>query len=347
MQILNLSHDKLSIETALAQCVRHLKDGKLVAIPTETVYGLGGDAANGMAVAKIFETKLRPQFNPLIAHVSGLAMARTIGLFDPVSLELARQFWPGPLTLVVARHPQSGVHDLVSAQLDTIAIRCPGGIGQKLIEAHGAPLAAPSANRSGKVSPTDAAHVASEFEGEDIIIVDGGPCELGIESTIAQVNHDEIRILRAGSITREELSTATKLAVTEFVSDARILAPGMMASHYAPRSQVALNCTNAPENSAALSFGARNLSGQYDKQAHRNLSASGDLREAASNLYRHIRELDAMGKSEICVAPIPLEGLGLAINDRLIRAGAPRPKNLHGGFAQTANSDPHHKSAMS
>jgi L-threonylcarbamoyladenylate synthase len=324
LQILNFDPDHSQFENILALGVAQLKNGGLVAMPTETVYGLAGDATNGQAVAKIFEIKRRPQFNPLIAHVSGIEMAQSIGLFDQISLKIAQQFWPGPLTIVVDKNPDSNIHDLVLAGLDTIAIRCPGGAARRLIEEFGAPLAAPSANRSGRVSSTKATHVASEFDGDDMIVLDGGPCDVGIESTIIRVLDNRIYLLRAGSLTGDALSKFTGLPVENVLADGEIQAPGMMSSHYAPRSQVIVNCTNALPNAALLNFGEQKISGNVHQNDQRNLSQSGDLREAASNLYHHIRELDALGKDNICVAPIPFEGLGLAINDRLSRAAAPR-----------------------
>jgi L-threonylcarbamoyladenylate synthase len=318
VQILNFHPGNSRFDKSVAQAVELLQRGGLVAIPTETVYGLAGDATNGAAVAKIFEVKKRPRFNPLIAHVSGLEMAQKIGLFDAVSLSLARRYWPGPLTLVVNKNPLSKVHDLVSANLDTIGIRCPGGAARRLIDAFGRPLAAPSANRSGRVSPTTASHVATEFTDEDIIVLDGGASNVGIESTIARIIDGKIKILRAGSITDAELADNTGLPVESADAGAEIRAPGMMASHYAPHSQVILNCRAPTDDAVMLSFGTTGARGD------RNLSASANLIEAAANLYRHIRELDELGTGRICIAPIPQEGLGIAINDRLSRMAAPR-----------------------
>ena len=319
MQILDFSRKNSRFSQTIKLSVEQLASGGLVAIPTETVYGLAGDATNGLAVAKIFEVKHRPHFNPLIAHVSGLEMAQSIGLFDNVSLMIAEKFWPGPLTLVVKKNPQTKIHDLVTAGLDTIAIRCARAGAGQLIEEYGVPLAAPSANRSGRVSPTNASHVASEFTNEDIIILDGGRCELGIESTIASIGGDKITILRAGSVTADELSNFSGIKTQFSTNDAQICAPGMMQSHYAPRSKVILNCAIVSKDAAGLSFGREYFDGDL------NLSKTGDLRQAASNLYSHLRELDKLGRAGICVAPIPNAGLGVAINDRLIRAAAPRP----------------------
>ena len=336
MQILKFGQDDAGFEDGLSRSIKQLKAGGLVAIPTETVYGLAGDATNGMAVAKIFEMKKRPQFNPLIAHVCNLEMAQNVGIFDKLSLKLAHKFWPGPLTLVVNKYPKSQVHDLVSGGLDTIAIRCPGGLARQLIEEFGAPLAAPSANRSGHVSPTRAAHVASEFGDEDIIVLDGGACDVGIESTIVRVMDEKIIFLREGSITHEELSQFPNSNVEAVSANAPIQAPGMMISHYAPRSKLVVNCHEADASSAVLSFGAQAVRGAYDRNAHENLSASANLREAASNLYSHIRKLDELGRDKICVAPIPFVGLGIAINDRLTRAAAPRKNTTDWGTSRSA-----------
>jgi len=316
VKILNFSPEDTKFDAVLAQGVAQLARGHLVAMPTETVYGLAGDATNGVAVARIFEVKRRPQFNPLIAHVGGLEMAKKIGVFDEISLALARKFWPGPLTLVVEKTPSSKVHELVTAGLHTIAIRCPGGSAQKLVEAFGAPLAAPSANRSGRVSATCADHVADAFSREDMLLLDGGNCAVGIESTIVRVEAGRISVLRHGSISALQITLCTGVEVEHAGGNGKIIAPGAMKSHYAPRSGMVLNCTKAQNDTAVLAFG--------DTNGHLNLSKTGDLREAASNLYRHIRELDELGMENICVAPIPFEGLGIAINDRLARAAAPR-----------------------
>ena len=317
MLTLDFHPDNPGFDETLAKCIRHLANGKLAAMPTETVYGLAGDATDGVAVARIFEVKQRPQFNPLIAHVSGLEMAETIGVFDNASTKLAEVFWPGPLTLVVPKNPTANIHDLVTSGLETIAIRCPGGSAQQLFAAYGSPLAAPSANRSGRISPTSAKHVVGEFPGEDIIVLDGGDCDVGIESTIATVQNGAVIILRAGSVTREQLVDASGLEVTTIEASAKITAPGMLQSHYAPRAEVVLDCKSKLPNAAMLAFGP-------DSDGELNLSASANIKEAAANLYRHLRQLDGLGLDTICVAPIPREGLGIAINDRLSRAAAPR-----------------------
>ncbi|MCP4046780.1 MAG: threonylcarbamoyl-AMP synthase [Gammaproteobacteria bacterium] len=326
LQILKFHPDNPKYGETLSKSIAHLREAGLVAMPTETVYGLAADATSGVAVAKIFEVKKRPQFNPLIAHVSSLEMARAYGVFDAVSTKLAEHFWPGPLTLVVNKSSGSNIHDLVSAGLDTIAIRCPGGSARQMIEAFGRPLAAPSANLSGKVSATTVCHVAIEFAGEDILVLDGGACNVGIESTIARVMDGKIKVLRTGSVTEKQLAEYSGLPVETEETGAEIRAPGMLTSHYAPRSNVIINCNAALAGAAILDFGSQNTSGDYQFQSYRDLSPNGDLREAAANLYNYLRELDELGRDDICVAAIPMEGLGIAINDRLVRAAAPRSR---------------------
>jgi L-threonylcarbamoyladenylate synthase len=315
------SAPKLRDQTAAA--LRALRAGECVALPTETVYGLAADATNGRAVAKIFELKGRPKFNPLICHVSDLAMARRYGNFDPLGEKLARAFWPGPLTLVVPGRPESGISELVTAGLDTIALRCPRGMVQEAIAELGRPLAAPSANRSGRVSPTRAAHVAEDYPHSGLMIVDGGPCPIGIESTIVRPHGDRIVILRPGGITVEQLAEASGLPV-ENAAEGKIEAPGMLESHYAPAAPLELNAAACPAGAALLAFGG---SDGRDRRAARtclNLSETGDLREAAANLYQHLKALDSGAPPLIAVEPIPCHGLGVAINDRLRRAAAPR-----------------------
>ncbi len=300
-----------------------LGSGACVAIPTETVYGLAADATNGIAVARIFEMKGRPRFNPLICHVCDIAMAQGIGEMDATATRLAGRFWPGPLTIVVPLRPASGISELVTAGLSTIGLRCPGGPSRRLIAAFGRPLAAPSANRSGRISPTTAAHVAQEFAGTDLIVLDAGPCEVGIESTIVKVEDDRLVLLRPGAITAQELQAATGLPV-ESATGAAIQAPGMMASHYAPEAAVMLNAVRCPPGAGLLAFGGGEGRSRDEASIMRNLSAVGDLREAAAHLYRMLKEIDAAHPALIAVEPIPEAGLGLAINDRLSRAAAPR-----------------------
>ena len=221
--------------------------------------------------------KGRPQFNPLIAHVSDFDMAAKIGEFDEVSLNLAQHFWPGALTLVVRSRTDSPIHPLVTAGLDTIAIRCPGSLTSELIRRFGRPLAAPSANRSGKVSATSAAHVASEFESENLLILDGGPCEVGLESTIAKVEENKIRILRSGSVTAQQLADVTGIEVQMTKAGSAVEAPGMLKSHYAPRTRVEINCCHMEQGAALLNFGSHAPPGDINPDHMLNLSEKGDL----------------------------------------------------------------------
>lgn len=307
---------------ALQQAAALLAAGEVVAIPTETVYGLAGDATNGEAVARIFEAKGRPRFNPLIAHVADMEMASRIGVFDPMSQRLAQKFWPGPLTLVVPLRAGSGIHPLTTAGLDTIALRMPKGFGGELIAHLGRPLAAPSANSSGKISATTAAAVAADLGSRIPLVVDGGQTPVGLESTIVKVEDGRPRLLRPGGISAEELEEA---AGTKLVRGAHgIEAPGMMASHYAPGAAVRLNVDGVRPGEALLAFGPRRAADWQGAVAVRNLSETADLREAAANLFAFLQELDRSGAVTIAVEPIPFDGLGEAINDRLARAAAPR-----------------------
>ena len=297
-----------------------LAAGEPVAIPTETVYGLAADATNGLAIARVFERKNRPKFNPLICHVSDMAMASKYGKFSDLAQKLAEKFWPGPLTIIVPEVENSGVHDLVTAGLGTIGLRCPDGISRQLIAEFGKPLAAPSANKSGGISPTTAAHVVSEYQGEDLLVLDGGPCTIGLESTIVAVDGKTITMLRPGAITAEMITNATGVEVALHQADGKVLAPGMMKSHYAPNALVELNVKNPDVDCAYLGFGPKSPKTKNTI----NLSIKNDLAEAAANLYASMKKLDQMDVQKICVHPIPDEGLGIAINDRLARAAAPR-----------------------
>lgn len=309
-------------QDAISAAVARLQAGECVAIPTETVYGLAGDATNGKAISNIYEMKARPSFNPLICHVDGLDMAARYGELNEVAIKLANAFWPGPLTLIVPVSERCGVHSLVTAGLGTIGLRCPKGISREIISAFGKPLAAPSANRSGRISPTSAPHVAEEFSRSDLLILDEGPCIIGLESTIVKVDGDQLILFRPGAISIQMLEKASSCRVTLANTDADIEAPGMMASHYAPDAVVKLNCTQIEAGAAWLGFGPDIV--KENAIASRNLSSSGDLVEAASNLYGYLKEIDTSGAKTICVAPIPESGLGIAINDRLRRAAAPR-----------------------
>jgi L-threonylcarbamoyladenylate synthase len=296
-----------------------LRDGGIVAFATETVYGLGADATNSDAVLRIYETKGRPRFNPLIVHVADMPMARTLAKFSPLSKKLAK-FWPGPLTLVLPRRADAGLSDIVTAGLDTVGIRMPAHrLANVLIQKAGVPLAAPSANPSGRLSPTNAAQVDRAFHGK-VDVLDGGPCIAGVESTILSVEGDRVTQLRAGALPREEIEAAIGQAVEVAGGDGKVLAPGMLASHYAPNAKLRLDAETPRENEAFLAFGP---APKPATATLRNLSASGDLREAARNLFSMLHELDAEA-DRIAVAPIPATGLGEAINDRLKRAAAPR-----------------------
>jgi L-threonylcarbamoyladenylate synthase len=306
-----------------AQALQRLASGECIAIPTETVYGLAGDATNGMAVARIFEMKGRPRFNPLICHVSDVEMASRYGHMGTVARDLAAAFWPGPLTLVVPAIAASGISELATAGLATIGLRCPDSGARRLIADFGKPLAAPSANRSGRISPTTAQHVAEEFADADLLVLDGGPCREGIESTIVKVAGNELSLLRPGSITADQLEAASGLPVA-LSTGKTIEAPGMLASHYAPQAMVETNVTACPAGAALLAFGKGKDRYRSGACAMLNLSQSGDLREAAANLYAMLKQLDAGKPKLIVVEPIPNHGLGLAINDRLSRAAAPR-----------------------
>ncbi|MCB1513853.1 MAG: threonylcarbamoyl-AMP synthase [Hyphomicrobiaceae bacterium] len=301
-----------------------IRSGALVAFPTETVYGLGADATNGEAVARIFAAKGRPRFNPLIVHVTGLAAAEELASLPPLARRLAERFWPGPLTLVLARRPPSQLSDLVSAGLDTVALRVPDHpIARALIAAAERPIAAPSANRSGHVSPTCAAHVAADLGDKVAMILNGGDTRHGLESTVVRVIDERIVLLRPGAVTANELQDHGGAAVVRaFEAEAAPHSPGQLASHYAPHAAIRLDIDRPRAGEALLAFGP-------DAPAHDgpalNLSADGNLIEAAARLFGALRMLDATGVKTIAVMPIPADGLGEAINDRLQRAAAPRP----------------------
>jgi len=302
--------------------------GELVAVPTETVYGLAADATNGTACAKIFEAKGRPQFNPLISHVASFEAATAHGEFEQRALKLADAFWPGPLTLVLPKKPDSPISDLATAGLQTVALRVPDGpVMRFLSEATGKPLAAPSANRSGKISPTRAADVVADLGSSLSFVIDAGPCEIGIESTIVGLTDGTARLLRPGGIAREEIEQVLGSALLG--ADAHMhpeapTAPGMLTSHYAPNSTMTLNAAEVASGEALLSFGSERLPGADQAVAEFNLSPGCDFREAAANLFQAMRILDASGSRAIKVQFIPNIGLGEAINDRLQRAAAPR-----------------------
>ncbi|RWE43320.1 MAG: threonylcarbamoyl-AMP synthase [Mesorhizobium sp.] len=313
----------LAVGEAMEPALALLEGGDVVAIPTETVYGLAGDATNGIGVARIFEAKGRPRFNPLIAHVADMAMAERIALFDPLSKKLALAFWPGPLTLVLPQRPGNGIHPLVTAGLDTIALRMPRGFGGDLIARLGRPLAAPSANSSGKISATTAQAVAADLGARIKLVVDGGATPVGLESTIVKAEGERLRLLRPGGIAAADIEAAIGMELLRGGA-AGVEAPGMLASHYAPGAAVRLNAGTVGEDEALLAFGDQRAEGWHHAAAFLNLSETGDLREAASNLFAYMQDLDRSGARTIAVEKIPFDGLGEAINDRLSRAAAPR-----------------------
>jgi len=308
---------------ATEAAARHLRAGRLVAFPTETVYGLGGDATSERAVARIFAAKGRPRFNPLIIHVTDRAAAEAIAVFDGRARDAAARFWPGPLTLVLPRRTDSSVSLLACAGLDTVALRAPAHpVAQALLRATGRPLAAPSANRSGRVSPTTAAHVAAEFRSGVALILDGGACAVGVESTILDLSRDPPELLRPGGVTFEALNAALGDIALPVPDPAAPRAPGQLASHYAPRLPVRLDATAARPGEALLAFGPGPPPAGFAEI--RFLSQHGDPVEAAANLFALLRALDRPEFTGIAVMPIPETGLGQAINDRLRRAAAPR-----------------------
>ncbi|WP_316176811.1 MULTISPECIES: L-threonylcarbamoyladenylate synthase [unclassified Bradyrhizobium] len=312
----------------IAQAAATFARGGLVAFPTETVYGLGADAANAAAIARLYQAKGRPAFNPLIAHVADIAAAQRIGRFDATAERLAAAFWPGPLTLVVPQAAGCTVADLATAGLDTVAIRIPSHpIARALLAAFAGAVVAPSANISGHVSPTTAAHVAADLSGRIDLILDGGPVEVGVESTIVGC-FDEPTLLRPGGVPSEAIEAVLGRALArpaaETDTSEQPLAPGMLASHYAPRAAVRLDASEVAAGEALLAFGPTTLPGAHEAAAILNLSPSGDPAEAATHLFGYLRSLDAKGARSIAVMPIPNDGLGEAINDRLRRAAAPR-----------------------
>ncbi len=309
-------------EAGLARALETLRAGGVVAMPTETVYGLAANATDGRAVARIYEIKGRPQFNPLIVHVPSREAAERIAVFDQLATTLAAAFWPGPLTLVLPKRADSDIAELATAGLDTVAIRVPAHpVAQALLRALGKPLAAPSANRSGKVSPTTAAHVAADLGSDIGVILDGGPAVVGLESTIVASDGRTLTLLRSGGVSREDIEIVAGRALV--AHDGAVRAPGMLASHYAPSSALRLDATEARPGEALIAFGGAPAAGAETAVATRNLSPSGDLGEAASRLFGALRELDGVAPT-IAVMPIPDTGLGAAINDRLRRAAAPR-----------------------
>ncbi|WP_299418665.1 L-threonylcarbamoyladenylate synthase [uncultured Shimia sp.] len=300
-----------------ARAASVLRDGGLVSFPTETVYGLGADARQDMAVARIFEAKHRPTFNPLIVHVADVAATKRYVKWNEMADRLAATFWPGPLTLVLPLRDDSGLSPLVTANLPTLAIRVPEHpVAQALLSEFDGPVAAPSANPSGKISPTRAQHVINGLSGRIEAVVDGGECGVGVESTILGL-FDEPTLLRPGGLPQEAIAAALGRPVVSRSEADPLTAPGQMLSHYAPGASVRLNAVEITEGERLLGFGKV-------EGATLNLSEAGDLTEAAANLFYHLHALDADGDAPIAVSPIPEHGLGRAINDRLRRAAAPR-----------------------
>jgi L-threonylcarbamoyladenylate synthase len=307
--------------SAIAHAARLLRAGQLVAFPTETVYGLGADATNERAVAEIFTIKGRPRFNPLIVHVPGLAEAEALAEFDARARHVAAHFWPGPLSLVLRRRSDSGLSSLASAGLDTVAIRAPAHpVARALLHAAGRPIAAPSANRSGRVSPTEAAHVMAELGDMVALILDGGRTPVGLESTVLDLSGETPALLRPGGVALETLAQFLGPIAMPTAGPAR--SPGMLPSHYAPSLPLRLEAHDARPGEALLAFGLDTPPGFAEVLC---LSRSGDLAEAAANLFAMLRQLDRPAFTGIAVTPIPEHGLGRAINDRLRRAATPRP----------------------
>ena len=307
-------------DTSIETAAETLRQGKLVAFPTETVYGLGGDATNDRAVAAIFAAKGRPRFNPLIVHLPDVAAARDHGVFDETADRLAAIFWPGPMTFVLPRQPGSPLSRLVSAGLDTVALRVPArDDARRLLKTAGIPVAAPSANRSGRLSPTTAQHVAQDLRDHVDLILDGGQCAVGLESTVLDLSSGAPTILRPGGITQEAVETALGRPIDiAGTDDTAPKSPGMLSSHYAPSLPLRLDAEKAETGEVLLGFGPSGVN------ATLNLSPTGDLVEAAANLFTYLHQLDNPTHRGIAIVPIPDRGLGRAINDRLRRA-AVRP----------------------
>ncbi len=300
----------------IATAASILADGGLVAFPTETVYGLGADACDDHAVARIYEAKGRPSFNPLIVHLADLDAVKRLVVWNDAAQLLADAFWPGPLTMVLPLRKDANVSKLVSAGMETLAIRMPANeVARNILTAFGGPVAAPSANRSGQISPTRASHVLAGLDGRIDAVLDSGACQVGLESTIIGLA-GKPTLLRPGGVTIEQLAETLGQPIRQRHDTDAISAPGQLSSHYAPESPVRLNAIDWLPNEARLGFG--------DVLCDLNLSESGDLTEAAANLFEFLHRLDTTGAQTIAVSPIPHVGLGIAINDRLSRAAAPR-----------------------
>jgi L-threonylcarbamoyladenylate synthase len=315
---MNGEADAAGIEAAAAA----IQAGALVAMPTETVYGLAADATNAEAVARIFAAKGRPRLNPLIVHVSSLEAAERFAMFTPVARKLAAAFWPGPLTMVLKTVPDSGIADLVTAGLDTVAVRVPAHpVAQALLACSGRPLAAPSANRSGHVSATSADHVAADLGEAVAVILDAGPTALGIESTIVAVTEEPFVLLRPGGVARADIERVLGARFGDVDAGSVPQAPGMLEKHYAPVASLRLDVREVKPGEALLAFGLPLPPGAERASSVINLSERGDLIEAAARLFGALRTVDKAA-NRIAVMPIPEEGLGEAINDRLRRGAA-------------------------
>lgn len=309
---------------ALGRALTELSAGRPIGLPTETVYGLAGDATDPAAITRIYEAKGRPRFNPLIAHVSDVAMAERQVRFGPLARRLAETFWPGALTLVLPLAPYRTVHDLATAGLDTLAVRAPHGFAGGLIGAFGKPLAAPSANLSGKISATTAAHVADDLGDRINLILDAGPTPVGVESTIIKIADEGLTLLRPGGIATSAIEAVAGRPVERPEAQGPIEAPGMLTSHYAPEAGVVLEALRCEPGDAVIRFGGRAIEGDREAVLVLDLSPSGNFAEAAANLFGFLKQADASGARTIRVGPVPEHDLGEAIVDRLKRAAAPR-----------------------
>ena len=301
----------------IALAGKAIRNGELVAFPTETVYGLGADATNDLAIKKIYQAKGRPPNNPLIVHLASKSMAEKYGLFDDNAHILADSLWPGPLTIVLPLRQNTRLAPSITTNLPTIALRVPAhSTSLDIIKSAGVPIAAPSANRSGRISPTTASHVLKDLNRKIALIIDSGSCQFGIESTVIMTKNNSISILRPGAISQTEIEDLINVPITS-PPKGKLLSPGMLEAHYAPKANLRINAKALASGEALLCFG-----GNFPKGAaiSLNLSTTGDLSEAASNLYAYLRELDTKNIKSIAVSPIPNTGLGVAINDRLKRA---------------------------
>lgn len=324
---------KQANDAAIAEAAEYLRVGKLVALPTETIYGLGANALDGVAVARIFAAKGRPQFNPLIVHVPDTDAAETLVVMNDAARAVAARFMPGPLTMILPRRPDAGVSDLCSAGLPTLAIRIPAHpVTQKLLRAAGVPVAAPSANKSGTISPTTPMHVMDSLGDAVDFILAAGPCAVGLESTVLDLSGPDPLVLRPGVITADDIAAVLGRPVAYDLGDKgdAVKSPGQLLKHYAPNIPVRLNAVDVAPGEALLGFGSLKFMGvrgggfarDLPAASLRNLSDTGDLYEAAANLFRMLRDLDRPDHSAIAVMNIPDSGIGLAINDRLKRAAA-------------------------